>query len=99
MHGGVVSHARLEIRDHALCENGQLAAFFANVRRDGTLDVLEVLPSRDPIGGAAVALVEVGEGLVEVLGVDVGEDLPQDLAVFELVPRSHASGQVEGVDL
>jgi hypothetical protein len=88
VHGRVVSHARLEVRDHALCENGQLATFFADVRRDGTLDVLEVLPFGDPVAGlaAVVAFFEDGEALAEVLGVDVGEDLPQELAVFELAP-------------
>jgi hypothetical protein len=34
---------------------------------------------------AAVVLFEVGEGLIEVVGIDVGEYLPEYLAVFELV--------------
>jgi hypothetical protein len=78
VHGGVVSHARLEVRDHALCEDGQLAAFFANVRRDGTLDVLEVLPFGDPVAGlaAVVAFFENGKALAEVLGVNIREYLP-----------------------
>jgi hypothetical protein len=50
--------------------------------------VLEVLPFGDPVAGlaAVVAFFEDGEALAEVLGVDVGEDLPQELAVFELAP-------------
>lgn len=48
---------------------------------------------------AAVVLFEIWEGLVEVVGVDVGEDLPQYLAVFELAQRRDSVGEVEGVDL
>jgi hypothetical protein len=78
-----------------------LLAFFPYVRRHGTLDVLEVLPSRDPVIALAafVALFEYGEGLAEVVAVDVVEDLPKDLTILELVPRVYSAGQVEGVDL
>ena len=48
---------------------------------------------------AAVVLFEIGQRLVEVVGVDVGEDLPQYLAVFELAQRRDSVGEVEGVDL
>jgi hypothetical protein len=65
--------------------------------------VLQVLPFGDPAigdGAAAVgALVEVGQRVVEVAGVDVVEDLPEDLAVFELVPCRDSAGQFECVDL
>ena len=65
--------------------------------------MLEVLPFGDPVvgnGAAAVgALVEVGQGFVEVVGVDVGENLPEDLAIFELVPGADPAGEVERVDL
>lgn len=44
-------------------------------------------------------LFEIWEGLVEVLGVNVGQDPPEDLAVFELAPCRDSSGEVECVYL
>jgi hypothetical protein len=62
--------------------------------------VFEVLPSWYPVVRlAAVVLFKVGEGLVEVISIDVGEDLPQYLAVFKLVQCGDSVGKVEGVDL
>ena len=34
-----------------------------------------------------------------VIGVGVGEDLPQYLAILELIPGGDSAGQVEGIDL
>lgn len=48
---------------------------------------------------ATVVLFEVGEGLVEILRVNVSQDLPEYLAVFELVPCRDSAGELEGVDL
>lgn len=63
--------------------------------------MLEVLPSRDPVlGGPPVGgLVEEGQGFVEVVRVDVGDDLPEYLAVLELVPCCDAAGEFKGIDL
>jgi hypothetical protein len=46
-----------------------------------------------------VTLVEVGERFVEVVGVDIGEHLPEYLPIFELAPRVDPPGDVERVDL
>jgi hypothetical protein len=63
--------------------------------------VLQVLPSFYPIIGGASGRVfaDVGQRVVEVVGVDVVENLPEDLAVLELVPCCDSAGEVEGVDL
>ena len=62
--------------------------------------MFEVLPSWYPIVRLpAVVLLEVGEGFVEIFGVDVGEYLPEYLAIFELGPGCYPAGEVECVDL
>jgi hypothetical protein len=62
--------------------------------------MLQILPSWYPIVRlAAIVLFEVGEGLVEVVSIDIGEDLPQYLAIFELVQSGNSVGEVESVDL
>lgn len=78
-----------------------MLAFLPYVRRHGPLDVLEILPSWYPVVALSTiaAFFEYGEGLVEVLAIDVVENLPQHLAILELVPRAHSIWEVEGVDL
>jgi hypothetical protein len=63
--------------------------------------VLQILPSRYPVVAlaAVVAFFEDWQGLVKVFVVDVVEDLPQHLAVLELVPRIYTTGQVKGIHL
>lgn len=46
-----------------------------------------------------MVLFEIWEGLVEVVSINVGEDLPEYLAVFELAQRRDSVGEVERVDL
>ena len=42
-----------------------------------------------------MAFVEVGEGFAEIVRVDVGEYLPEYLAVFELVIGGDSTGELE----
>lgn len=44
-------------------------------------------------------LFKIWEGFVEVFGVDVREDLPEDLAVLELSPGGDSASEVECVEL
>ena len=63
--------------------------------------MLQVLPSWYPIVtlAAVVALFEYGEGLAEVLDIDIVEDLPEYLAVFKLAPCGYSTGNLKSVDL
>lgn len=63
--------------------------------------MLQILPSWYPVVALAaiVGFVKYGQRLVEVLAIDVVEDLPEYLAVFELVPCAHTARQIKGVDL
>lgn len=78
-----------------------MLAFLPDVCRDGALDVLQILPSWYPVVALAtvVALFEYGEGLVEVLAIDVVENLPEYLAILELIPCIDSARQIKGVDL
>jgi hypothetical protein len=42
-----------------------------------------------------VAFVEIGKGFTEVVRVDVGEYLPEYLAVFKLVVGGDSTGELE----
>ncbi len=42
---------------------------------------------------------EIWERLVKIFGVDIGQDLPEDLAILELAPGRDSTRQIECVNL
>jgi len=87
----------LEVWVTAACRVLDGAARVSQVGSDQTVDMLEVLPSWDPVvscfGGS------FWEVVLKVARVDVLENVPQDLAVLYVLPAFYFLGRLECLHL